>query len=172
MTSLAAFVALPLGGCRGWRGSGDAFYGHRAPPKRARKETNYSFGQPGSDWRPLRKIEGVQVAWMRPDIAGLIELHAQCDEQGDSNLEQYTDHLRIDWTDWAVESQSEQVLIDRAALRTVAQGKLDGVPMKQELWVVKRAGCLFDLRYAAPPHTFAQGQAQFAKVVQEFSFPL
>jgi len=172
VVALFGVLMLASVGCRGWRNAGDTFYGHRAPKKRARRETTYSFGQPGAQWRPLRDIEDVQVAWIRREIVGVIELHAQCDEQGDSDLFQYTDHLRIDWTDWQVESQHETTLIGRAALHTVVTGRLDGVPMKLELWVVKRAGCLFDLRYAAPPDTFAQGQSQFADVVAGFQFPV
>lgn len=172
VVALFAVLALPSVGCRGWRNAGDTFYGHRVPKKRARRETTYSFGQPGGQWRPLRDVDDVQVAWIRREIVGVIELHAQCDEQGDSNLYQYTDHLRIDWTDWQVESQSERTLVGRAALRTIATGRLDGVQMKLEMWVVKRAGCLFDLHYAAPPDTFAQGQSQFADVVAGFQFPV
>lgn len=158
--------------CSGWRGAGDTYYRHSLPAKRARKEATFSFGQPGEAWRPLRKVKDVQVAWIRPEIRGVIEVRAQCDEQGDSNLLQFTDHLRIDWTDWKILSQTDQRLVDRAALRTVVTGQLDGVPMQLELWVVKRAGCLFDLRYAADPDRFAQGQPQFAAVVAGFSFPL
>lgn len=171
---MVAIVALawPTVGCRGWRKDGDTYYAHAIPAKRARKETTYRFGLPGAAWRPLRGLSGVQVAWMRPELGGVIEVHAQCDEQGDSDLQQYTDHLRIDWTEWAVQSQTETRLIDRAALQTVVTGRLDGQPKKLELWVVKRAGCLFDLRYVANPAMFAEGRGDFHAVVDGFDFPL
>jgi hypothetical protein len=112
------------------------------------------------------------VAWIHPGYAGVIQIHAACGEQGDSSLEQYTDHLRIDWTDWKVESQTTEKIIEREALRTVVVANLDGVPRKNELVVIKKSGCLFDLHYSAPPERFDQGRADFQRVVAGFRFPV
>ena len=157
-------------GCAGWRG--DTYYAHRVPLERAREEATYRFGLPGAGWTEVRKVKGVQVAWMNRELGGLIELRAQCDDQGDSSLDQYTDHLRIDWTAWEVLEQEETRLVDRAALRTVVRAELDGVPRHNEFWVLKKNGCLFDLRYSADPDHFAAGQPAFARVVEGFTFPL
>jgi hypothetical protein len=161
---------LVLAGCRGWRG--DTYYAHLLPAERARKEATFRFGDPGAGWRPLRGVDDVQVAWMNVGLGAVIELHAQCDEQGDSSLEQYTDHLRIDWTDWEIHAQTQETIIGRAALRTVVTAKLDGVPRRSEFLVVKKDGCLFDLRVVARPDGFSQASADFAKVVAGFRFPL
>lgn len=169
-TAAGALALLLLVGCAGWKGN--TYYAHRAPAKRARKEATYRFGEPGPAWQPVRNLEEVQVAWVRSDLGGLIELHAQCQGQGDSSLDQYTDHIRIDWTDWETESQEQTRLVDRAALRTVATGRLDGVLRRNELWVVKKNGCLFDLRYSANPAHFEAGQPDFAQVVAGFRFPV
>src|SRR5690606_24000234 len=84
---LAALCLLPA--CRGWRDHGDVYYQPRAPRDRARAQTTYAFGLPSEGWRPLRtKLPGVQVAWVHPSYAAVINLHAACDEQGDSSLEQ------------------------------------------------------------------------------------
>ena len=162
LAAVAGVVTLSSA-CSGWRKQGERYYA-RGP-----HEATFTFVHPGAGWSPL-KISGLQVAWINPKLQGLIELHGQCEEQGDSSLYQYTDHLRIDWTDWVVQEQSEHQLLGRAALRTVAVAKLDGVPRQQELWVVKRAGCLFDLRYGAQPSKFAAGQPHFAAVVKSFTF--
>lgn len=162
-------LLLPAG-CAGWRG--DTYVAHRAPPKLARKETTYRFGDPGPGWQPVRNLKDVQVAWIRPEIGGAIHIHAQCDDQGDSSLDQYTDHLRIDWTRWDVESQEQTRLLDRAALHTIVSAELDGVPRRNELWVVKKNGCLFDLMYSADPPRFEEGRAAFADVVRGLRFPV
>lgn len=167
--AVALSLALPLG-CAGWKG--DAYYAHRSPPKRARKETSFAFGDPGPGWQPVRNLKDVQVAWANRALGGIIELHAQCDDHGDSSLDQYTDHLRIDWTSWTVESQQEARLVGRAALHTIAAAELDGVQRRNELWVVKKNGCLFDLRYSANPAHFEAGQPAFADVVAGFRFPV
>jgi hypothetical protein len=157
-------------GCAGWRG--DTYYAHRFPAKLARKETSFRFGDPGPEWQAVRNLKDVQVAWTRREIGGAIEIHAQCDDQGDSSLDQYTDHLRIDWTSWEVESQEQARLLDRAALHTVVTAEIDGVPRRNELWVVKKNGCLFDLRYSASPARFEEGRAAFADVVEGLRFPI
>lgn len=95
-----------------------------------------------------------------------------CDDQGDSSLEQYTDHLRIDWTQWKPLERHEERLAGRAALRTVSQGRLDGVLLQCEFVVMKKNGCLFDFMYVARPDAFENGRSQFQKVVEGFSFPV
>jgi hypothetical protein len=166
-----AVVVLVLGaGCRGWRG--DTYYAHRFPKKRADKEATYRVGDPGEGWRALRKVDDVQVAWVHDDLHAAIEVHAQCDDQGDSSLDQYTDHLRIDWTHWEVRKESQEVFLDRAALRTVVDARLDGVPMTMELLVVKKDGCLFDLRFMSRPESYETGRGAFVAVEKGFVFPV
>lgn len=167
---LGLVTAAPSFGCRGWQG--DMYLKHLTPAKRARKEASFGFGLPGGSWRPVRNVEDVQVAWIDPGKGGVIDVHAQCDEQGDSSLEQYTDHLRMDMTDWNVIEQKSERLIGRASLRTVVDAQLDGMPMRHEFVVVKKNGCLFDLRYSAPPSSFATGQPEFHRVVAGFRFPI
>lgn len=121
----------------------------------------------------MRDIDDIQVAWINTSLGGvgIIEVFAQCEGQGDSSLEQYTDHLRIDWDGWTVIEQSSTELLGRAAMRTVVDASLDGIPRRNELWVVKKDGCLFDLRYSAGAADFASGQAAFSSVVQGLRFP-
>lgn len=172
--TILALLAL-LTGCGGWKGN--TYYAHRVPAERARREATYAFGNPSegnpSDgWREVRDADNVQVAWVKPVIAGAIEIHAQCAEQGDSSLFQYTDHLRIDWTDWSIVEQREERILGRAALRTIVDASIDGVARRNELVVFKKNGCLFDLRYSATPEGFAQGRPAFERVVAGFRFPL
>lgn len=165
-------TTIALNGCAGWRDHGDTYYGRRSG-EAAKKETTYHFGLPSEAWRPVRDVNEIQVAWVnaRLDGVGLIELHAQCDEQGDSSLIQYTDHLRLDWDAWTVVEQEQVGLVGRAALRTVVDASLDGIARRNEFWVVKKNGCLFDLRYSAGRADFESGRADFESVVQGFRFP-
>lgn len=136
------------------------------------REASYRFGLPGPGWQPIEGLDEVQVAWVREDLGAVIDIHGQCDEHGDSSLQQYTDHLRIDWTDWEVLEQEDFELVGRVAVRTVAEGRLDGVERRNEFVVVKKNGCIFDLRYSARPETFAEGRGDFQAVVAGFEFPL
>jgi hypothetical protein len=46
---------------------------------------------------------------------------------------------------------------------------LDGVPMRYDVWVLKKDGCVYDLLYFAPPATFERGLAAFGGLVQGFT---
>lgn len=172
-TALSSLVVATFG-CAGWRDHGDTYYKHRLPLKRARTEATYRFGTPSNEWRPVREEDvgkGMQVAWIHPQTVAMIQLHAQCGEHGDSSLDQYVDHLRIDWTDWNIVEQEAGRLVGRDALRTLVDAELDGIARRNEVWVVKKNGCIFDLIYSAPPDDFTAGRADFQRVVEGFQFP-
>lgn len=163
-------LASVLAGCRGWRG--DTYLRHRLPKSRAAKEATYRFGLPGPAWREVRNADEVQVAWTNAALGAVITIHAQCAEQGDSSLSQYTDHLSMDWTHWKIVAQTPEKMIGRDALRTTVDAELDGVPRRNEFVVLKKNGCLFDLQYSARPDAFASGRAAFDAVVAGFRFPV
>jgi len=157
--------------CGGWRGHGDTYY-RRWELGKIKHEATYSFGLPGDGWKPLEQ-KGSQVAWFNPQLDAAILLDSQCESHGDSDLAQFTDHLRIDFAQWDVKSQESEKLIGRDALHTVVVASIDGGPQTQlELYVIKKNGCLFDLEYVAPPASFERGRAAFARVVGGFGFPI
>ncbi len=158
-------------GCGGWHGHGDIYRAHSPCVGQVQDEATYRVGQPGSDWIP-KTVKGMQVYWVHARLPAAIRIHSRCDEHGDSSLEQFTDHLRIDWTSWTVRSRTHERLLGRDALRTVVDGSLDGIEMKLELLVVKKNGCLFDLSYIARPEAFDSVRSAFGRVVSGFDFPV
>jgi len=163
-------LLLSVSACRGWQD--DRYLRHLTPASLARREASYGFGDPGAGWEPITRGKHVQVAWIERTLGAVIELHAQCDDQGDSSLEQYTDHLRLDWTGWTERSQTKVMIERREALRTVVDAALDGVARRNDFVVLKKNGCLFDLRYSAPPDHYDQGLPAFDRVLGGFRFPL
>jgi hypothetical protein len=160
-----------VAGCGGWRGHGNTYY-RRWEPGPVKHEATYRFGLPGAAWAPLKQ-KGTQVAWFNEGLDAAILLDSQCESHGDSTLEQFTDHLRIDFRQWEVKSQESVMLAGRDAVRTVVLASIDGGPQSQlELYVTKKNGCLFDLEYIAPPGNFERGRADFARVVAAFEFPI
>jgi hypothetical protein len=157
--------------CGGWRGHGDTYY-RRWERGKIKHEATYKFGMPGDGWRPLEQ-KGTQVAWFNSELDAAILLDSQCESHGDSGLEQFTDHLRIDFRQWEIKSQEPVQLIGRDALHTIVLASIDGgVQTQLELYVTKKNGCLFDLEYIAPPANFERGRAAFARVVAGFQFPI
>lgn len=114
----------------------------------------------------------MQVAWSKGKTPALIQVRSQCDEHGDSDLASFTDHLRIDFGLWEIQSQRAIEIVSREGLRTRVHAKLDGVPVQLELVVLKKNGCLFDLQFIASPSVFEAGLGSFDAVVEGFAFPL
>lgn len=162
---LLATLVMPA--CAGgWKGSGDIYR------KADSDEATFRFGLPGSDWEPVRE-KGSQVAWAHRNLPALIQLQAQCERHGDSSLEQFTDHLHIDFREWKVVSQKPEQFAGRDALRTTVDASLDGgYTMKFELLVLKKNGCLFDLHLMAAPSAFDQARPAFEQVAAGFQFPV
>jgi hypothetical protein len=156
-------VALGISGCAGWRG--DTYFARNAT------EATYAIAQPGAPWTPAPRLEGVQVAWAHPDIGAVVEVHGECEVHGDAPLPEYLDHLRIGWTEWVVVSQEERTVLGRAALHAVVTARLDGVPRSLEFLVLKKNGCVLDVRLSAPPQHFDTGRAAFDRVTAGLQFP-
>ena len=168
----AAAVLTALAGCAsGW--VSDTLYVAKWTPawKGKHRQASYRVGVPGSGWSATRQ-DGSQVAWSRGSPPGVIQVRSQCEEHGDSGLAEFTDHLRIDFGAWTVVRQEPLALVGREALRTRVDAQLDGVPVALDLVVLKKDGCLFDLSYIAPPHSFEQGRGDFESVVAGFEFPV
>jgi hypothetical protein len=161
-----------LGACRGGWNEGQLYVKRWKPAWRGQyTEATYRVGTPGPDWRPHAE-KNSQVAWRHRHDPAVIQVRSQCEEHGDSSLEQFTDHLRIDFREWEVASQRFITLENREALRTTVDANLDGAPIKLELIVMKKNGCLFDLTYISAPSAFGDGMASFERVLDGFTFPV
>ncbi|MCB9753509.1 MAG: hypothetical protein H6713_26500 [Myxococcales bacterium] len=168
---LAGSLLLVSGCATGWINHGDIYVAAKTRGA-APAEATYRFGLPGGDWQPLNE-PGAQVVWANSQYPAVIHLDSQCGKHGDSSIEQFADHLRIDFREWNVVSQAVEPLAGRDAVRTVVVGELDGVQqMQMELVILKKDGCLFDFQLLAPPAHFAQGKPDFDRVVAGFSYPI
>jgi hypothetical protein len=132
---------------------------HRAPL--------YRTGALGPEWQAVRE-KGAEVGWFNPALDAIIQANASCERADATSLESLTRQLLIGYTERRVISQERAMLDGREALHTVAEAKLDGVPMRFELYVLKRNGCVFDLSYAAPPARADGGRLDFHRFVAGF----
>lgn len=169
----ALLSLLALGSaCGGWRGHGDTYYRHWTRAGKVNHEATFKFGLPPREWRPAKE-KGAQVLWVHKDTSAVIHLEAQCEMHGDSSLESFTDHLRIDFREWKILEQEATSLAGRDAVRSVVLASIDGgTETQMELFVMKKNGCLFDFQYIAPPADFERGRAAFRQVVAGFTFPV
>jgi hypothetical protein len=107
----------------------------------------------------------------RDEVDGAtIVLNGRCGVDGeDVPLESLTQHLFLRFTEREIVEQRVVPFDHREAMRTVLTAKLDGVPMKFEVWVLKKDGCVYDIAYMASPPHYARGAVEFERFVQGFS---
>ena len=164
-------LTLVLCACNTWNG-GSTFIPPRQPVWRSQhRAAPFKVGQPGSEWAPFHD-EGTQVAWKHRSLPLAIQVRGQCEEHGDSDLESFTDHLRIDFNEWKVVESRYITLVQRDAMRSTIDAELDGVAVRLELIVLKKDGCLFDFDLVGPPQYYDSGLPHFEEVVAGFRFPI
>ena len=183
--ALASLVLLLSTACGGWQG-GKLYVARRGKGKR---EATYEVGLPGQGWKAHRREKSAQVAWHHEALPLLISVYSLCQEHGDASLESFTDHLRPDFRPWEIleeptgeldahgkarmrKRQHYLRVADREALRTSVKASLDGQPLRLELTVLKKNGCLFDFSYVAAPEAYESGLAAYEHVIDGFRFPV
>ena len=106
---------------------------------------------------------GVSTATLGTNAA-----NASCAERGDPPLRVLLNHLMFGFTDRKVLHEETVQLDGREAIRAVLTARLDGIPRRLHVYIVKKDGCVFDLQYEAPEKTFDTGLPSFAEFVKGF----
>lgn len=165
--SLSAVLAVVLGagvvgGCAGKQGfDGRVYHAGRA---------TFRVGPVPSTWKKSDAVDGAMLAFTDEPNGGMVSVYGRCGKDGDDvPLSALTQHLLIGFTEREVTEQKTVQLDGREALHTVLSAKLDGVKTGLSLYVLKKDGCVYDLIYAAPPASFANGQPAFDAFVGGFA---
>lgn len=120
-------------------------------------------------WQQL-DTEGALLAFRDPRTPATVAVSGRCGSDGDDvPLESLTHHLFLAFTERTVESQVRVQLDGREALHTEMLAKLDGVPKRFTVFVLKKNGCVYDFVHVAPPSAPAEGRRDFVAFVQGFS---
>jgi hypothetical protein len=102
--------------------------------------------------------DGTLLAFRDDRASATIALNGRCGVDGDDvPLASLTQHLFLEFTDRKQQSQKELMLDGRAALRTDLVGKLDGVPRRFVVYVLKKDGCVYDFWRIGEPGDTDEG---------------
>jgi len=106
----------------------------------------------------------------RDEGGGTIAVDTRCHENGgDVPLASLTQHLFLGFTEREILEQTVVPFDGREAMHTKLSAKLDGVPKKFDVWVLKKDDCVHDLYYLAAPAHFDRGVVAFERFVQGFA---
>jgi hypothetical protein len=157
---LAACALVLLGGC-GARGfDGHTYHGE-----------GYAFTVPPApgSWSRLHMPDAA-LAFDDGASGAMIAVNGRCDRDGeDVPLQSLTQHLFLQFTERETHSAETFAFDGREAMRTDISAKLDGVPRRLVVWVMKKDKCVYDLFFLARPDRFAQGVDTFDAWAKGFS---
>ena len=155
-----AAATLALVGCGGptfdgttYRGEG---FGFRVP-------------RPPATWAPL---DGSRAALAFHDTSSdaTIAVNARCGADADDiPLDALRNHLFLRFTDREVLEEKVIPFDAREAMHSVVVAKLDGVPQKFSVYVLKKDGCVYDLLYISRPERFDVGAPVFDSFARGFA---
>jgi hypothetical protein len=124
---------------------------------------------PPAEWQRLDVPQG-SLAFRDEANDATIAVNGRCGKDSDDvPLRSLTEHLFFQFTDRVVERQEVVPFDEREAMHTVMTAKLDGVPKKFDVWVLKKDGCVYDLLYIARPSSFDAGVTSFRQFARGFS---
>lgn len=133
------------------------------------KDVAFRIGPIPSTWRKI-EVEGARLAYRDPESDTILSVNARCGRDADDvPLEALTKHLFIQFTEREIVEQSKFELAGREALHTTLRAKLDGVPRRFRVVVLKKDGCVYDLSEIATSQATPQSDAVFEDVVSGFS---
>lgn len=152
-------VLAALGACGGSGFNGHVYHGERFA---------FAVGPVPARWRKL-DVSHAALAFRDDRDEATIAANGRCrGEADDVPLKSLTQHLFMRFTERQIERQEVVPFDQREAMHSVVVAKLDGVPMKFDVWVMKKDGCVYDLMYMAPPDRFGRGSLEFSRFVSGF----
>lgn len=121
-----------------------------------------------SAWRQVETTDR-GLAFRDEENRGTALVNGRCGRDEDVPLKALTQHLFFTFTERHIVREELVPFDDREALHTTLTAKLDGVPMRFDVWVLKRDGCVYDLLYFAPREGFERGVPAFLELVKGFT---
>ena len=151
-------VALSLLGCASQPYNGNVYDDGKL---------RFHTGPVPAGWHGI-EADGTLLAFRADQHDATVALNGRCGIDGDDvPLPSLTQHLFLQFTEREQKSQQELMLDGRAALRTDLVGKLDGVPKRFLVYVLKKDGCVYDFWRVSEPG--GDDSAAFEGFVKGFS---
>lgn len=128
---------------------------------------HYAIGAPGAGWKEI-VVDDANAAWFHEQAVASLLVSSHCEGVDDAPLESLTRHLTIGMTEVEIIAETRETLSRREALETELAAKLDGVPRRQTILVMKKDGCVYDIVLDASPASHAAARKGYESVKQGF----
>ncbi len=131
-------------------------------------ENGFQVRLPPAAWQ-LRSLDGAALSFTSPELRAGMALRVDCRTAEPGELPWVARHLFFGLQDMHIQEGETERLHDALAVRTRLRARLDDQPVEAEGVTVRRAGCLYDFIYVAPPAGFPQGRPDFEAFVQSWT---
>ncbi len=132
---------------------------------------SYAVGPLPVTWRRGKVGKYKVLVFYNDAYHSSIETDAFCDQSfDDASLRVLTSHLHAGLTKPQTKSETPMMLNGRGALRSIAEGTVDGIPMRLDSVVIKKDNCLFDFVLIAQPSFYSSAVADFESFFGGFHY--
>lgn len=131
-------------------------------------EAGFQVRLPPAGWQP-RTLDGATLSFVAPELRAGMALRVDCRTAEPGELPWVARHLFFGLQNTQVQGRETIRLHDATAVRTRLRARQDDQPVEVEGVTFRRAGCLYDFIYVAPPAPFPQGRADFEAFVQSWT---
>lgn len=135
-----------------------------------KKGGSYKVGELPASWR-MFKTGAKAITFHNDGLKATISTDAFCGASfEDLPLKILTGQMFAGVTKRSIIKEEEFLLDGRGALRTIAAGETDGVPLKFDSVIIKKNNCTIDLIYISPPENYSGGVSDFEIFFKGFVF--
>lgn len=132
-----------------------------------KKSEKYEIGKLPDHWGPVEDTTADQSYWSKKTGATIL-INSLCEKYGSASLFVLTQNILRGIDDLNTEVEEEIMLAERKALHTVASGKLDGVLIKANIYVLRKDYCIYDFTYQVKAEHYSVDVNDFEKLVKSF----
>jgi len=113
----------------------------------------------------------VDRAWQNKKNGNTIGYLTDCNPSDDLDLKALESEALSALNSLKVTAHDNFSFNDREAIRTTAQGQVDGVSVSMSLVIFKKNGCSFTLSYVGRSKVFQTNETDFTNFVERFQVP-
>ncbi len=132
-----------------------------------KKSEKYEIGKLPDYWAPIKDTTADASYWSKKTGATIL-INSLCEKYGSASLYVLTQNILRGVDDLNAEVEEEIMLVDRKALHTIATGKIDGVLIKTNIYVMRKDYCIYDFTYQVQAEFYSKDVKDFENLVKSF----
>ena len=139
-------------------------------PKKAESAQNVMYADPAPPFKSSAN-KSTDRLWISAKSGNTISYLSECGGSQEPTLEQLENEALGSLIDMKILSSEKIDYNNREALKTLAEGKVDGVKVKMNLLTLKKNNCNYTLVYGGVAKKFDAEQSYFQTFLESFKAP-